>query len=95
MKKEEKHLKKSLFLNTLGLLFGAREKVLNSFKNRLFPVKNLDKILTQETAPEPRAETAAEPKRKVATEPTPKSAAEATPTKHKKSTLKLQQEFMN
>ena len=29
------------------------------------------------------------------TEPTPKPATEPTPTKHKKSKLKLQQEFMN
>ena len=30
---------KSLFLNNLGLLFSGREKVLNSFKNKLFPIK--------------------------------------------------------
>ena len=47
-------------------------------------MKNLDKISTREPTPEP----ATEPE--VITEP-----AEATPTKHKKSKLKLQQEFMN
>ena len=44
------------FLNNLGLLFSARQKVPNSFKSRLFPIKNLDKITTRE----PAAETAAE-----------------------------------
>ena len=51
-----KGLKKTLFLNDLGLLFSAREKVLNSFKSRLFPIKNLDKIPTRESAAEPAAE---------------------------------------
>ena len=64
-----------------------REKVLNSFKSRFFPIKNLDKI--------PRHEPAAEPTPEVATEPTPKLATEATPTKHKKAKLKLLQEFIN
>ena len=39
----------------MGLLFSAREKVLNSFKSRLFPIKNLDTILTHEPAAEPAA----------------------------------------
>ena len=34
-----KGLEKKSFLNNLGLLFSAREKVLNSFKSRLFPIK--------------------------------------------------------
>ena len=72
--------KKVFFLNNLGLLFSAREKVLNSFKGRLFPIKKLDKIPTSQPTTEPTAE----PKPEVATETT-----EATPTKHKKSKLKL------
>ena len=72
-------MQKRSFLNNLGLSFSAREKVLNSFKSRLFPTKKLYKIPT----PEPTAE------------PTPEVATEATPTKHKKSKLKLQQKFMN
>ena len=32
--------------------FSAREKVLHSFKSRLFPMKNLDKIPTHEPAAE-------------------------------------------
>ena len=64
------------------MLFSTREKVLKSFKSRLFPRKNFDKIPTPEPAAEPTPE--------VATEPT-----EATPTKHMKSRLKFHQEFMN
>ena len=37
-------LEKKSFLNNLGLLFGAREKVLKSFKSRLFQINNLDKF---------------------------------------------------
>ena len=66
-------------MNNVELSFSATENVLNSFKSRLFPMKNLDKYLTREPTPD----TAAEPIPKVKTEPTP--------TKHKKSKLKLQQ----
>ena len=34
------------------MLSSAREKVLNNFKSRLFPIKILDKILTGEPTPE-------------------------------------------
>ena len=54
-----KALEKKYFLNNVGLLFSAREKVLNSFKHRLFPTKYLDNIPTPEPATEP--ETATEP----------------------------------
>ena len=64
------------------MLFSTREKVLKTFKSRLFPRKNFDKIPTPEPAAEPTPE--------VATEPT-----ETTPTKHKQSKLKLHKEFMN
>ena len=33
---------KFVFLDNLRLLFSLREKVLNSFRKRLFPIKNLD-----------------------------------------------------
>ena len=55
-----KILEKKYFLNNLELLFSTREKVLNSFKSRLFPITNLDKIPTREPATKPE----------VATEPT-------------------------
>ena len=44
-------MKKSFF-NNLGLLFSAREQALNTFKSRLFPIKNLEKIATSEPTPE-------------------------------------------
>ena len=88
-------MKKSIFLNSLRLLFSAREKVINSFKSRLFQIKKLDKTPTCQPEAEPTPEIATEPQPEVATEPTPRPAKEATPTKHKKSKLKLHQEFMN
>ena len=53
------------------------EKVLHSFKSRLFSIKNLDKITF--TISEQRPEKGAA----LAAEPTPKVATGATPTKHK------------
>ena len=82
-----KAIEKKSFLNNLGLLFSAREKALNSFENKLFPIKNLGKISTRQPVAEPTPE--------VKTELIPKQPTETTPTKHKKSKLKLQQEFMN
>ena len=84
-----KALETKSFLNNLGLLFSAREKVLNSFKSRLFPIKNLDKIPTHEPTPEP----ATEPE--VATELTEATKATKTKTKRKISSLQLHQEFLN
>ena len=66
-------MKNSFFLNNLGLLFSAKENVLNNFEIILFPIKNLDKIRTFK--------------------PTPDLLKKL--TKHKKSKLKLQQDFMN
>ena len=93
--KGRKTLEKMYFLNNFGLLFSARKKILDNFKSRLFPIKNLNKIPTREPTPEKAAELATEPTPKVATELTPKQATDATPTKHNKSKLKLQQAFMN
>ena len=80
-------------------LFSARETVLNSFKIRLFPIKNFDKVPTREPTPEP----ATEPE--VAKEPTtePEVAKESTratktttaKTKRKTSSLKLRETFLN
>ena len=77
------------------LLLSVREKVLNSFKNRLFPIKNLDKIATREatlepaTEPEVAKEPATEPE--VATEPRKTTKAKL---KLKISSLKLCQKFL-
>ena len=58
-----KTLEKNSFLNNLGLLYSAREKVLNSFKSRLFPIKDFNKIPTHKPATEPEVvkEPATEP----------------------------------
>ena len=74
-----KGFEKKSFLKNLELLFRTREKVLNSFKSRLFPIKNLDKTPTREPATEPE----------VASEPTKAK------TKHKISSLKICEEFVN
>ena len=37
--KDTKTLEKRSFLNNLGLLFSAREKLLDNFQSRLFPMK--------------------------------------------------------
>ena len=47
-----KTVEKNVFLNNLGLFFSAREKILNNLKNKLFPIKNLEKTSTRELAPE-------------------------------------------
>ena len=44
------------FLNNTRLLFGTREKVLNDFRSRIFPTKNLDGFAIVETAPKPAHE---------------------------------------
>ena len=54
-------------MNNVELSFSATENVLNSFKSRLFPMKNLDKYPTREPTPD----TAAESTPKVKTGPTP------------------------
>ena len=76
MIKPLQHLAKRYSLNNLALFFGAREKVLNNFKSRLFPIINLGKIPTREPTPE------------VATEPTKAIKAKG---KRKLISLKLRE----
>ena len=90
--KGTKTLEKKSFLNNLGLLFSAREKVLNNFKNRLFPIKNLDKIPAREPTPEVQSEQEVATEPGVATEPTKATKAK---TKCKIASLKLGEEFLN
>ena len=80
-------MKKILFLSNLGLFFSAREKVLNSFKSRMFPIKKLDKILTHESTPE----SATEPE--VATKSIKSTKASKAQTKRKISSLNLRENF--
>ena len=60
-----------------------QEKVFDSFKSRLFPIKKLGKIPTHELTPE------------VATEPTKAAKITEAKTKWKISSLKLHEEFGN
>ena len=85
-------IEKKCLLNNLGLLFNAREKVLNNYKIRLFSIKNLDKIPTTEptTKPVVAKELVTEPE--VATEPTKATKAK---TKRKISLLKFREKFLN
>ena len=52
-------------LNNLGLLFSAREKILNDFKSRLFPIKSLDEIPALEPKPEVTTELTKQKKSKL------------------------------
>ena len=54
-------MERSFFSSNLGLLFNAREKVINNFKSRLFPIRNLDKIPTREPTRELTPELSTEP----------------------------------
>ena len=81
--KSIKTLYKKSFLNNFGLLFSAREIVLNSFEGRLFLTKNVDKISTREPVTE------AVPK------PTKTTRAIKIKTKRKISSLKLLENFLN
>ena len=60
MGKRKSLVEKISFLKNAGLLLSAREKVLNNFKGKIFPTKNLDKNATPEwvrkPAPKPEAE---------------------------------------
>ena len=84
--KDTKTFEEQSFLNNLVFLLSVREKVLNSFKGRLFPIKKLDKILTSEPTPKPATDpkVAKEPAKEpeVATEPT--KATKATKAKAKR-----------
>ena len=41
-----------LFLSNIGSFFTAKEKVFNNFKNRLFPITNLEPEIEKESDPE-------------------------------------------
>ena len=43
-----KSVEKKLFMNNVVLFLTAREKVLNNFENRLFPIENLEQELEPE-----------------------------------------------
>ena len=80
-------VEKRSFLYDVGLFLSEREEILNIFKSKLFPIKNLDNISTPEPALEP------------APEPTPKPTVfdtpEPTKAKTKNYSLKLHENFMS
>ena len=49
-----KSVEKKLFLSNIGLFFSARQNVLNNFRNRLVPLKNLEPKPELETEPKHR-----------------------------------------
>ena len=57
MNKSKILVKKRFFINNAELFLSGREKILNNFKSKIFPIKTLDKIPT----PEPRANQTPEP----------------------------------
>ena len=54
-----KPVEKWFFLNNIAFFLSVREKVLNSFRNELFPIKYLDTIPTTKTRTRPRTWTKA------------------------------------
>ena len=60
--KDIKSVEKKLFLSNIGLAFTTWVRVLNNFKNRLFPIKNLEPEHKSETKSEAKSELGAEPK---------------------------------
>ena len=51
LNKGDKPFENKPFLKSVGFLFDVREKVLNSFKSDIFPIKNLGKIPTPKEIP--------------------------------------------
>ena len=49
-------VERKIFLNNAELFVNAREKVINNFKSRILPMKNLDKIPTYDPTPDPTLE---------------------------------------
>ena len=95
--KGTKTLDKNYFSNNLKLLFSARETVIDTFKSRLFPIKNLDEIQTREPTPEPatKTEVAKEPvtQPEVAKEPATETEAAKETIKAKRAKTKHKRSF--
>ena len=64
MDKGKTPIEKRSFINNVGLFLSAREKMLNHFKNKIFPIKNLDKIPTPKSTLVPTVFHAPAPTRK-------------------------------
>ena len=92
LNKSDKPFENKPFLKSVGFLFDVREKVLNSFKSDIFPIKNLGKIPTPKEIPNSKLEPTLNP----AVFDTPKiTKAQTKKSKHMTSPLQLRGNFVN
>ena len=92
LNKGDKPFENKPFLKSVGFLFDVREKVLNSFKSDIFPIKNLGKIPTPKEIPNSKLEPTLNP----AVSDTPKiTKAQTKKSKHMTSPLQLRGNFVN
>ena len=92
LNKGDKPFENKPFLKSVGFLFDVREKVLNSFKSDIFPIKNLGKIPTPKEIPNSKLELTLNP----AVSDTPKiTKAQTKKSKHMTSPLQLRGNFVN
>ena len=92
LNKGDKPFENKPFLKSVGFLFDVREKVLNSFKSDIFPIKNLGKIPTPKEIPNSKLEPTLNP----AVFDTPKiTKAQTKKSKHMTSPLQLRGNFVN
>ena len=80
-----KPVRKTYFVDNVGLFLGAREKVLISFKNKIFQTK--DKILIPDCAPAP--EPTPEPLLELTSESTPNQKVLDTPKTKRVKIIKI------
>ena len=92
LNKGDKPFENKPFLKSVGFLFDVREKVLNSFKSDIFPIKNLGKIPTPKEIPNSKLEPTLNP----AVSDTPKiTKAQTKKSKHMTSPVQLRGNFVN
>ena len=92
LNKGDKPFENKPFLKSVGFLFDVREKVLNSFKSDIFPIKNLDKIPTPKEIPNSKLEPTLNP----AVFDTPKiTKAQTKKSKYMTSPLQLRENVVN
>ena len=54
--KDMKTTEKKSFLNNIGLCLSVRKKLLNKFKRKIFPIKNINKMPPPKQSPAPAPE---------------------------------------
>ena len=92
LNKGDKPFENKPFLKSVGFLFDVREKVLNSFKSDIFPIKHLGKIPTPKEIPNSKLEPTLNP----AVFDTPKiTKAQTKKSKYMTSPLQLRENFVN